>query len=117
MALGMDPTTTVERRAAEALVGALEQMLAELAAVTVDGDVGWGRPLAVLSAEIEYSALRSSGVDSTGLADVCCELIDLLAGSPSAGGEFAARYAVAHRASPAIAALHDRVVAACRTVT
>jgi hypothetical protein len=110
-------TTTVEKRAAEALVGALEQMLAELGGVTVGGDVGWVRPLAVLSAEIEYIALRSSRVDSIGLVHVCRELVDLLAGPPDAGGEFASRYVAAQRASPPIAALHDRVLAACRTVT
>jgi hypothetical protein len=113
----MDRTTTAERRAADALVGALEQMLAELAALHGDGDVGWVRPLAVLSAEIEYSALRSSGGHSTGLADVCRELIDMLAFPPTAGGEFASRYVVAHRTSPAIAGLHDRILAACRTIT
>ena len=48
----------MERSAAEALVGTLEQMLAALAGTTDDGDVGWLRPLAVLSAEIEYSAVR-----------------------------------------------------------
>lgn len=41
---GMDGTTIFEQRDAEALVGALEQMLAELAAVTVGDDVGWVRP-------------------------------------------------------------------------
>ena len=104
----MDRTTSLEQRADEALVGTLEQMLAELAGLTVDGDLGWVRPLAVLSAEIEYSALRSSRVDSIGLAHACRELLDLLVGSPGAGGEFASRYAAAHQASPAIAALHDR---------
>jgi hypothetical protein len=112
----MEATTGVERRAAEALVRALEQMLAELAGATGDGDVAWIRPLAVLSAEIEYSAVRSPEVDSITLADECRELSDLLDGSPVRGGEFASRYAIAHRASPAIAALHDRALAACRTV-
>jgi hypothetical protein len=110
----METTTGSERRAAEALVGALEQMLAELAGATGDGDVAWIRPLAVLSAEIEYSAVRSPEFDSINLADECRELRDLLAGSPLDGGEFASRYAIAHRASPAIAALHDRALAACR---
>jgi hypothetical protein len=115
--LDMNRMTSLEQRADEALVDALEQMLAELAGVTAGGDVGWVRPLAVLSAEIEYSALRSSRVDSIGLAHECRELVDLLAGSPGAGGQFASRYAAAHQASPAIAALHDRVLAACQTVT
>jgi len=113
----MDRTSTEGRRATEELVGALEQMLAELAGVTTGGDVGWVRPLAVLSAEIEYGALRRPQVDSIGLAVVCCELIDLLATPPGAGSEFASRYAVAYRTSPAIAALHERVLAVCRTIT
>jgi hypothetical protein len=112
----MEGTTGCERRAAEALVGALEQMLAELACSMGDSDVAWIRPLSVLSAEIEYSAVRRQGVDSINLADECRELSDLLAGSPGDGGEFASRYAIAHGASPAIAALHDRVLATCRTL-
>ncbi len=115
-ALGMDRPTNSEQCAAEALVGALEQMLAELATTTARGDVGWVRPLAVLSAEIEYGALRSPRVDSVGLAQVCCELVDLLVGSPRAGTDFAARYADAHRVSPPIAALHDRVLDVCRAI-
>src|SRR5579863_2615513 len=103
-----------ERRAAEVLVGALEQMLAELACSTGDGDIAWIRPLAVLGAEIEYSAVRSPKVDSINLADECRQLSDLLAGSPRDGGEFATRYAIAHRASPVIAALHDKALATCR---
>jgi hypothetical protein len=70
----------MERRAAEQLVGALREMLTELAAATDDGDVGWLRPLAVLTAEIEYSALRRPTVDSNNLADECRELSELLAG-------------------------------------
>lgn len=105
-----------DRRAAEVLVGTLEKMLAELACSTDDGDVAWIRPLAVLSAEIEYSGVRSPEVDSVNLADECRQLSDLLAGSPGDGGEFTARYVIAHRASPAIAALHDKTLATCRTV-
>jgi hypothetical protein len=112
----MEGTTGCERRAAEALVGALEQMLAELARSTGDGDVAWIRPLAVLGAEIEYSAVRSPEVDSINLADECRQLSELLAGSRGDDGEFAAKYAIAHRASPAIAALHEKALATCRTV-
>ena len=112
----MEGTTGCERCAAEALVGALEQMLTELAGSTGDSDLAWIRPLALLSAEIEYSAVRSREVDSVNLADECRELRDLLAGSPGHGGEFASRYAIAHRESAAIAALHDRALAVCRTV-
>jgi hypothetical protein len=112
----MEVTTGSERRAAEALVGALEQILAELPGATGDGDVAWIRPLAVLSAEIEYSAVRSREVDSINLADECRELSDLLADPRADGGEFASRYATARRASPAIADLHDQALAACRAV-
>jgi hypothetical protein len=109
----MKATTDVERGAAQALVGALEQMLAELAGLAGDGDLAWTRPLAVLSAEIEYSAVRSPEVDRVNLADECRELSDLLASPSVDSGEFARRYAIAC-GSPAIAALHDRVLAACR---
>jgi len=111
----MEGTTGCERCAAEALVGALELLLAELVSSLGDGDVAWIRPLAVLSAEIEYSAVRSPGVDSINLADECRELSHLLAGSPG-DGEFASRYVIAHRASPAIAALHERALTTCRTL-
>jgi hypothetical protein len=112
----MDRTTNAERRAAEVLVGTLEEMLTELAATTGDGDVAWLRPLAVLSAEIEYSGVRSPQADAINLALGCRELSHLLVGSPGDGGEFASAYATARRASPAIAALHDRALAACRTL-
>jgi len=112
----MERTTSVERRAAEVLVGTLNDMLARLAEDTSGGDVSWLRPLAVLSAEIEYSALRSTSVDSIGLADECRELSYLLACCRRADAEFASRYPFARRASPAVAALHDRALAACRTV-
>jgi hypothetical protein len=112
----MGRTTSVDRRAAEALVGVLEQMLAELVGATGDGDAGWLRPLAVLIAEIEYSAVRSPEVDSTNLADECRELSDLLGGSSRAGAEFATRYSVARGTSPVVAALHDRAISACRRI-
>ena len=43
-------------------------------------------------------------------------LSDLLGGSATNRGEFVLRYASAHGASTAIATLHNRVLAACRTV-
>lgn len=110
----MEPTANVERRAAQVLVAVIEEMLAELAGFTGDGDVGWLRTLSVLSAEVEYSAVRCKSVDSINLVDECGELCGLLAGS--GGTEFASRYHAARRASPAIAALHDRALAACRAV-
>jgi hypothetical protein len=112
----MERTTSVERRTAEALVGTLEQMLAELVDAARDGDVGWLRPLAVLSAEIEYSAVRSAEVDSINLTDECRELSDLLGSFSRADAEFASRYTEARGASPGIAALHDRALSACRIV-
>lgn len=115
----MGRTPSAERQLAETLVGTLEQMLAELAQAThaTEGDdVAWLRPLAVLSVEIEYSAVRTSEVDSLGLAGACRDLDELLAGFSGDGGEFAARYARAHRAFPAVAMLHARAVAACQEV-
>jgi hypothetical protein len=111
----MDRTTKVERSAAGVLVGALEEMLAELAGCASEGDLAWLRPLAVLSAEIEYSALRGATVDSTNLADECREVTALLTGRASEA-EFAARYPAALMISPAITALQDRALAACRLV-
>jgi hypothetical protein len=111
----MERTANVERGPAGLLVGTLEEMLAELAGAASNGDVGWLRPLAVLSVEIEYSALRCATVDSTNLADECRELSALL--TDGAGElEFATRYPLALRMSPAVAALQDRVLAACRRV-
>lgn len=108
----MERTTGAERRAAEALVGALKGMLAALATAS-SGDIGWLRPLAVLSAEIEYSALRGPTMDAAGLADECLELTALLGGSPQTVSEFASRYPQARRACPALEMLHDHAIAAC----
>jgi hypothetical protein len=113
----MEPNVSVKRGAAEALVGALEQMLSELAGATDDGDVGWLRPLAVLSAEIEYSTVRSPRLDLINLADACRELSDLLTSAPRADPEFASRYRIARRASATVALLHDRTLAACHALT
>jgi hypothetical protein len=110
----MERTPGVERAAAEALVGALELLIAELARASNGSDIGWLRPLAVLRAEIEYSVLRGPQIDSITLADECRELSDLLEGSATNRSEFVLRYAIAYRASTAIATLHDRVLAACR---
>jgi|HubBroStandDraft_1064217.scaffolds.fasta_scaffold05650_8 hypothetical protein len=112
----MEEATGCERRAVEAPVGALDPMPAELAGSMGDVDVACSRPLAVLSAGTKYSAVRSPQVDSIHLVDEFRPLRARLAGSPGDGGEFASRYAIAHRASPATAALHDRALATCRTV-
>jgi hypothetical protein len=109
---GMERTTSAERRVAEALVRALEGMLAALATAS-DGDNAWLRPLAVLSAEIEYSSLRGPTVDAASLADQCMELTALLGGSAQAASEFATRYTKARRVSPEIETLHDRAITAC----
>jgi len=112
----MDRATNAERSAARALVGALEAVLAELAAATVDGDVDWLRPLALLSAEIEYSALRGRTLDAANLANECREVTELLTSSTVVDGGFASRYRTACRTSSAIAALHDRALTACRAI-
>src|SRR5580692_407685 len=109
----MDSSVGIERRAAETLVGALEEMLAELTA-TADGDTSWLRPLAILSAEIEYSALRSQRVDPSCVIDACCELHHLV--SPCDDGEFASRYARVRAACSVVGALHERALSACRAV-
>ena len=110
----MDGSVGIDRSAAEVLVGALEAMLAELTAAA-DGDNGWLRPLAILSAEIEYSALRSHRVDPSSVIDACCELHHLLL-SCRDEGEFASRYARALTARSMIGILHERALVACRAV-
>jgi hypothetical protein len=109
----MKDVTAERRRAAAALVGDLEGLLAALAQTEAETDIGWLRPLALLSAEIEYSALRRTDIDAASLAEACRELSDLLACSPRASVRFVARYAAARGRSPSIAALHERAVAAC----
>jgi hypothetical protein len=113
--MGLTPSR--ERSRAAALVAALEEMLVALKDATVDGDVGWVRPLAVLSAEIEYSALRRSTVDATSLSEECREVRALLAGPSRADADFASRYARARHTSPAVAKWHDRALAACRDLS
>jgi hypothetical protein len=95
------------------LVAHLEGMLAALAETAADRDVDWLRPLALLSAEIEYSALRRTDIDAAGLADECRELSDLLACSPRAAIPFVARYPEARRQLPGVADMHERALAAC----
>jgi hypothetical protein len=126
----MERTTSVEGHAANMLVGALEEMLAELAGNADGSDIGWLRPLAVLSAEIEYNAPRSSEVDSVNLADECRELSNLLGGLQRAvprlddhdalpdlpEPSFVSRYTLA-RDSLAMATLHDHALAACRAIS
>jgi hypothetical protein len=109
----MKDITAERRRTAAALVADLEVLLAALAQTGAGTDVGWLRPLALLSAEIEYSALRTTDIDAASLAEACRELSDLLACSPRASVRFVARYPVARGRSPSIAALHERAVAAC----
>jgi hypothetical protein len=112
----MGDTSNQERRAAAALVAALEDMLVQLQDATPDGDLGWLRPLAVLTAEIEYSALRRTTVDVANLAEECREVSDLLACSPRVDVQFASRYPLARRASPTVADLHKQALAACHLV-
>jgi hypothetical protein len=109
----MKDGTPERRRAAAALVADLEGLLAALAQTSAEMDVGWLRPLALLSAEIEYSALRRTDVDAATLGAACRELGELLACSPRACVRFGARYPVARGRWASIAALHERAVAAC----
>jgi hypothetical protein len=109
-------TSSQERRAAAALVAALEDILAQLQDATPDGDHGWLKPLAVVTAEIEYSALRGTTIDGANLAEECREVSDLLACSPRVDVQFASRYSLARRASPAVADLQRRALAACHLV-
>ncbi|MGA3121032.1 MAG: hypothetical protein ABSF69_09715 [Polyangiaceae bacterium] len=111
----MKRTSSPERSVAAALVTDLEEMLMELKDALPDGDAGWLRPMAVLSAEIEYSALRGETVDAANLTDELRELSELLSGSARpADRTFTARYRLARRTSPEVARLHERVLAACR---
>ena len=105
--------TAKRRRAAAALVADLECLLAALAQTTGETDVGWLRPLALLSAEIEYGALRRADVDAASLAEACRELSELLACSPRASVRFAVCYPAARGRSPSIAALHERAAVGC----
>jgi hypothetical protein len=111
----MAGVTSVERRRAEAVVQVLEELLLALAGATVGADLGWLRPLAILAAEIEYSALRSRTLDSLNLANECQEVSDLLCCSSHADVRFASRY-FELRSAPGLAALHDCALAACRAV-
>jgi len=103
---------SAERYTAGLIVGTLEEMLSKLAAATGNGDVDWLRPLAVLSVEIEYSALRCTTVDQLNLVDECRELSTLLTGGASES-EFARRYPAVRRSCPAVAELHARILSAC----
>ena len=113
IAESMQDVKAEKRSTAAALVADLEGLLAALAQTEAEADVGWLRPLALLSAEIEYSALRRTDIDAGSLAEECRELSDLLACSPRASVRFVARYPVARGRSPSIAALHERAIAAC----
>jgi hypothetical protein len=112
---GVKHVAAERRRAAAALVAELEGLLAAL--MHTEAEPGWLRPIAVLSAEIEYTVLRRTDIDAVSLAETCRELSDLLACSPRAAVRFAARYPVARGRSPSIAALHERAVAACDALT
>ena len=102
-----------ERQAATVLVAALDEMLDALANATTDRNTDWLRPLAVLSAEIEYTALRGANVDPVNLADECRDVRNLLADSPGAECPFTRRYRQLRRESPKVARLHGRAIAAC----
>jgi hypothetical protein len=113
--MGMEQSVGIGRHVAETLVSTVEEMLAQLAGTSA-GDTSWLRPLAVLCAELEYSVVRSRRFDPVTVSQECLELSHLLARSPTADGTFTSRYVLARRASASIAILHDRALAACRTV-
>jgi hypothetical protein len=80
-------------------------------------DVGWLRPLAIVSVELEHAIRRRSALHAVTVAARCDELTRLLAASPTKGSDFAARYAWERAQSPSLAILHSRVIAGCAHVT
>jgi hypothetical protein len=101
---------------AETLVGTLGELLRALAEAAEDGSLAWLRPLAVLTAELEFSSLRKSTVASAAIADECRELAGLLSGSSGMDAEFAARCASLTRASDRVADLHESALSMSRAL-
>jgi hypothetical protein len=100
----------------ETLLETLADLLRELGAAAENGEVGWLRPLAVLTAEIEFSLLRPSKLAAASVADECRELTGLLNGSSGSHAEFGARYASLRRASSRLAELHERALSASQAM-
>src|SRR5580692_5551521 len=63
-------------------------------------DVGWLRPLAMVSVELEHAIRRRSALRAVTVAARCDELTRLLATSPTTGSDFAVRYAWERAQSP-----------------
>jgi hypothetical protein len=101
---------------AETLIGTLAELLRELAGAADNCGLGWLRPLAVLTAEIEFSSLRKSKIASAAITDECRELAGLLSGSSGMDAEFAARYASLAQASGRVADLHERALSMSRAI-
>ena len=80
-------------------------------------DVGWLRPLAMVSVELEHAIRRRSALRAVTVAARCDELTRLLATSPTTGSDFAVRYAWERAQSPSLAILHSRVMVGCAQVT
>jgi hypothetical protein len=80
-------------------------------------DVGWLRPLAIASVELEHTLRRPSVLRAVTVAARCEELTRLLVPSTASVSDFAERYALERAKSPSLATLHARVMAGCDQVT
>jgi hypothetical protein len=79
--------------------------------------IGWLRPLIIASVSLENAVRRLPVLDTATVATRCEALARLLTAPPHhAGDDFTARYARECALSPLVAALHRRVVAACRRI-
>jgi hypothetical protein len=115
------------------LCEALSDLLADLILIpespgdlAVKGDgsrsrryVGWLPPLALASVQLEYVIRHWPLLNATAVAARCDDLARVLDASPFGHGNrmFSTRYATERARSPALAALHARVVEACCDVT
>lgn len=81
--------------------------------------IAWLRPLALASVKLEYVVRDWPLLNATTLAARCDDLARVLDASPFKPGDrlFSARYARERARSPTLAALHARVVEACRNIT
>jgi hypothetical protein len=79
--------------------------------------IGWLRPLVHASVRIEDAVRHLPVLDTATVVARCEDLARLLTASARhTGDDFTARYARECSLSPPVAALHRRVVAACRRV-
>jgi hypothetical protein len=102
------------------LVLVLTDLLGALAtapnAATASAGVGWLRPLALASVELEYS-IRHRRVDPRDVADACDEVRSLLDGLRSPDAGFAARYVTERASSATVAMTHALALAGCSRVS